>query len=102
GLMQHNTKQVLDQFPGLGSMPILGALFRSRDFQNDETELVVVISAYLVTPAAQIKLASPTDGFVPPGDAETILMGRLNAVYSKRNPEAIKSAAAGNAGYIVQ
>jgi len=100
GLMQHTTKQVLDQFPGLGSMPILGALFRSRDFQNNETELVVLISAYLVTPTAQTKYASPTDGFVPAGDLQTILMGRLNAIYSQR---AIKQASnAGPVGYIVQ
>src|SRR4029079_16799485 len=74
GLMQHNTKQTLDQFPGLGSMPVLGALFRSRDFQKNETELVILISAYLVTPTAPTKLAAPTDGFVPAGDGDTILM----------------------------
>ncbi|HEX2593203.1 MAG TPA: type II and III secretion system protein family protein, partial [Rhizomicrobium sp.] len=100
GLMQHTTKQVLDQFPGLGSMPILGALFRSRDFQNNETELVVLISAYLVNPTSATKLASPGDGFVPPGDAETILMGRINSIY-KRDP-AVKSAANASVGYIVQ
>ena len=48
GLMQHTTKQVIDGFPGVKDMPVLGALFRSRDFQNDETELVVLVSAYLV------------------------------------------------------
>jgi pilus assembly protein CpaC len=101
GLMQHTTKQVLDQFPGLGSMPILGALFRSRDFQNNETELVVLVSAYLVNPTAATKLVAPTDGFIPPGDAETILMGRLNETY-RHNPDAIRSAQAANAGYIVQ
>src|SRR6185437_5675230 len=50
GLLQHTTKQEIDRFPGLGQMPILGALFRSRDFQNNETELVVLVSAYLVNP----------------------------------------------------
>ncbi len=50
GLMQHDTKQVIDGFPGLKDMPVLGALFRSRDFENDETELVVLVSAYLVEP----------------------------------------------------
>jgi pilus assembly protein CpaC len=101
GLMQHTTKQVLDQFPGLGSMPILGALFRSRDFQNNETELVVLISAYLVTPTPLTKLAAPTDGFVAPGDLDTILMGKLNATY-KRDPQSLRSAANGPVGYIVQ
>jgi len=53
-------------------MPILGALFRSRDFQNNETELVVIVTAYLVTPTTEAKLAAPTDGFLPPTDPETI------------------------------
>ena len=53
GLLQHTTKQVLDAFPGLKDMPVLGALFRSRDFQNDETELVVIVSAYLVEPTTE-------------------------------------------------
>jgi pilus assembly protein CpaC len=45
GLLQHTTKQEIERFPGLGQMPVLGALFRSRDFQNNETELVVLVSA---------------------------------------------------------
>jgi pilus assembly protein CpaC len=72
GLMQHTTKQVIDEFPGLKDMPVLGALFRSRDFQNNETELVVIVSAYLVNPTRGTKLAAPTDGFVPATDADTI------------------------------
>jgi len=102
GLLQHTTKQDIDRFPGLGQMPVLGALFRSRDFQNDESELVVMASAYLVDPTHESKLAAPTDGFVPATDAETIFMGRLNTVY-KNNPGAVKAAsAADQPGYIVQ
>jgi pilus assembly protein CpaC len=99
GLMQHTTKQVLDAFPGVKDMPILGALFRSRDFSNDETELVVVVTAYLVKPTQETKFAAPTDGFVSPTDLETILLGRLNAVYSQ-DKSAVR--AEGPAGYIVQ
>ena len=84
GLMQHNTKQVIDGFPGVKDLPVLGALFRSRDFQNDETELVVLISAYLVEPNAESAFKAPTDGFVAPTDPETLLLGRLNAVYRKK------------------
>src|SRR6185312_11311636 len=62
GLMQHTTKQVLEQFPGIAQMPVLGALLRSRDFQNNETELVVMVSAYLVNPTTVAKLDAPTDG----------------------------------------
>src|SRR6202453_2257621 len=68
GLMQHNTKQVLDGFPGVKDLPVLGALFRSRDFQNEETELVVLVSAYLVEPNAESAFNAPTDGFVAPTD----------------------------------
>ena len=101
GLLQHTTKQEIDRFPGLGQMPILGALFRSRDFQNNETELVVLVSAYLVNPTSREKLAMPTDGFVPPTDLETILLGKLNTVYHK-TPEQIRQASNGPVGYIVQ
>jgi pilus assembly protein CpaC len=84
GLMQHNTKQVIDGFPGVKDLPVLGALFRSRDFADDQTELVVLISAYLVEPNAESAFAAPTDGFVAPTDPETLLLGRLNAVYRKK------------------
>jgi pilus assembly protein CpaC len=100
GLMQHTTKQQLDAFPGLKDMPILGALFRSRDFQNNETELVVTVTAYLVNPTTEAKLALPTDGFVPAADAEAILLGRMNAVYD-RGKQPITEAQ-GRFGFIVQ
>jgi len=101
GLMQHTTKQELDAFPGVKDLPILGALFRSRDFQNNETELVVVVSAYLVHPVAEAALATPSDGFVEPSDPETILLGRLNAVY-KKNDKPVTPAAAAPVGFLVR
>jgi pilus assembly protein CpaC len=102
GLMQHTTKQELDAFPGLKDMPVLGALFRSRDFQNNETELVVMASAYLVNPTTEKKIALPTDGFQPPADVETILLGHLNAIYSKA-PKAVAAAGGDkNLGFIVE
>jgi pilus assembly protein CpaC len=99
GLMQHTTKQVIDAFPGVKDLPILGALFRSRDFENDETELVVLVTAYLVKPTTEAKLQAPTDGFVAPTDLETILLGRLNAVYSN-DKHPVTAQAPG--GYIVE
>ncbi|HUO89170.1 MAG TPA: type II and III secretion system protein family protein [Rhizomicrobium sp.] len=101
GLMQHTSKQVIQAFPGIKDMPILGALFRSRDYQNDETELVVIISAYLVEPTAVANLAAPTDGFVSPTDPETILLGRLNATYPKPAAGAAPHPS-GSTGFIVQ
>ncbi|MBN9588723.1 MAG: type II and III secretion system protein family protein [Alphaproteobacteria bacterium] len=101
GLMQHNTKQVIDGFPGVKDLPVLGALFRSRDFQNDETELVVLVSAYLVEPTAEGALAAPTDGFVAPTDPETLLLGRLNAVYRK-DAKPVTPQAAAPVGFVVR
>jgi pilus assembly protein CpaC len=101
GLLQHTNKQVIDEFPGLANMPVLGGLFRSRDYQNNETELVVLVSAYLVRPTSEKHFASPTDGFVPATDLDTILMGRLNAQHTV-DPNSLKSAANGKTGFIVQ
>ena len=101
GLLQQQTKQNIDAFPGLKDLPVLGALFRSRDFQNNETELVVMVTAYLVDPVAEAKLTTPDAGFVVPTDLETIIMGRLNSVYGKDAappPGTPKNAV----GYIVQ
>jgi pilus assembly protein CpaC len=102
GLLQHTTKQVLDAFPGLKDMPVLGALFRSRDFENDETELVIIVSAYLVEPTTAKKLAAPTDGFSAPSDAGTIAFGRLNRIISTNDPHGLKQAGDGKVGFIVE
>jgi pilus assembly protein CpaC len=83
GLLQDQTKQNIDAFPGLKELPVLGALFQSRDFQNNETELVIIVTPYLVGPVNQQELATPEKGFSTPTDFETIFFGRLNAVYGK-------------------
>jgi len=98
GLIQQQTKQILDAFPGMKDLPVLGALFRSRDFQNNESELVVTVNAYLVNPVAPTEIARPDDGYVVPTDPETILLGRLNAVYGKSAPPDVPKNAV---GYIV-
>lgn len=72
GLLQHNTSQDISKVPWLGDIPILGALFRSNKFQNDETELVIIITPYLVEPTAT-RPAAPTDGFEAPHDAQQVL-----------------------------
>jgi pilus assembly protein CpaC len=101
GLLQHTTKQVLDSFPGLKDLPVLGALFRSRDFQNNETELVVIVTAYLVEPANEKKFSSPTDGFVAATDVQTIFSGKLNQT-TKDDPHGLKSAGDSKVGFIVE
>lgn len=102
GLMQHNTKQVIAGFPGAKDLPVIGALFRSRDFADDQTELVVLVSAYLVEPTAEANLSVPTEGFVAPTDPETLLLGRLNAVYKKKDEKPISPQASAPVGFVVR
>jgi pilus assembly protein CpaC len=72
GLYQDNTQETISKFPWLADLPILGQLFRSQQFQRSETELVIIVTPYLVKPSATAALA-PTDGFVAPHDAEQII-----------------------------
>ena len=76
GLLQANTSQELSEYPGLAEIPILGALFRSSEFRADETELVVIITPYLVRPISALALVSPTDGFNPASDIDRVVNGR--------------------------
>lgn len=81
GLIESSTRQTLDQVPGIKDIPVLGALFRSRDFVNEETELVIIVTPYLVDPAAPSELVTPDSGFANAGDAKTFLFGKLNRMY---------------------
>jgi pilus assembly protein CpaC len=74
GLIQNNYNQSISKFPGLGNVPILGALFRSDSFQHDETELVIIVTPYIVHPSSG-RLTAPTDGYLPPTDAARLLYG---------------------------
>src|SRR5438094_515922 len=76
GLLQHTVTQDISKVPGLGDIPVLGQLFRSQRFQKNETELVIIVTPYLVKPASTVAaLQSPTDGFVTPHDVQTIING---------------------------
>ncbi|KCZ58598.1 type II and III secretion system protein family protein [Hyphomonas atlantica] len=83
GLIQTRSRQTLDQVPGLKKLPILGALFQSRDFIQSETELVVIVTPYLVDPTSKNQLRTPADGFANSSDAKTIFFGKLNEQYGK-------------------
>ena len=83
GLIQSRSRQSIDQLPGLKQLPILGALFQSRDFMNEETELVIMITPYLVDPTQKALLRTPADGYANASDPRTIFFGKLNAVYGK-------------------
>lgn len=100
GLLQQSMKQNIDGIPGLRNIPVLGALFQSRDFQSGETELVIIVTPYLVKPTNLQDLAGPQDGFAPATDAEAILLSRLNAVYGKGKP--VQGALKGPVGFTIQ
>ncbi|MGI9379384.1 MAG: type II and III secretion system protein family protein [Methyloligellaceae bacterium] len=81
GLLSEDVRQNLDTIPGIKRVPILGKLFTSRDFIKNETELVVIVTPFLVKPVARQKLARPDDGFSPDSDRKMLLLNRLNRVY---------------------
>lgn len=84
GLIQERTRQALEGVPGAKDMPGLGALFRSRDFVNSESELVIIVTPYIVRPTSPDRLRTPADGYQNPTDMDAIFRGRINQVY--RNP----------------
>jgi pilus assembly protein CpaC len=101
GLIKDKTRQLVDGTPGLKKLPILGALFRSRDFVNNQTELVVIVTPYLVGSVAEKQLVTPVDNLNTATDRQTILFGRLNKIYGTagKNPDGVYH---GNVGFIVE
>jgi pilus assembly protein CpaC len=83
GLISVKDRQNLDQVPGLKKLPILGALFQSRDFLSEESELVVIVTPYLVNPTAKSQLRTPADGYANASDAKSIFFGKLNETYGR-------------------
>jgi pilus assembly protein CpaC len=81
GMIQETTKQVINGIPGLLQVPVLGALFRSRDYVNNQTELMVIVTPYTVHAVARKDLSRPDDGYADVSDPSQILMGRLNRIY---------------------
>jgi pilus assembly protein CpaC len=79
GLIQNNSSNDINKYPGLGDVPVLGTLFRSSSFQRNETELVIIVTPYIVRPVSDgPSLKLPTDGFAPASDVERIFLDRLN------------------------
>ena len=92
GLIQTISRQTITGLPGLMNLPILGTLFRSRDYQRQETELLIIITPYIAKPVKPSEIARPTDGFVDATDPQAILLGRVNRIYSTAdNPQLIQN-----------
>ena len=112
GLLQNDITNAVSQVPWLGDIPILGTLFRSSQFQRNETELVIIVTPYLVRPTMPELVANPDDGFVPASDIDFFLYGRIEAPSSAVPPAMGASGATietesaggmdGSQGYIVQ
>ncbi|GGE09621.1 pilus assembly protein CpaC [Aureimonas endophytica] len=100
GLVRDETRQVISGFPGLSKLPVLGTLFRSRDFQRYETELVVIVTPYLVRPVARQDLARPDDGLNFTADGAGNFLGRINRVYGAMDTDLPPGRYHGIVGYI--
>jgi pilus assembly protein CpaC len=81
GLIQQQTKQAINGLPGLSQLPVLGTLFRSRDYVNNQTELMVLVTPYIVRAVAQKDLSRPDDGFAAASDPQADLLGSINRIY---------------------
>ena len=105
GLVSNSTRNSLNKFPGLGDLPVLGTLFRSTNFQRSKSELVILVTPYLVRPVSSAQLMSPLDGSREPADLDRILKGRLaQAALRPGSPSQVSTSVgrlAGPAGFVV-
>ncbi len=103
GLIQNDLSTTIDGIPGLKDVPILGALFRSEQFQNEETELIITVTAYLADPVGNdARLALPSDGFAAASDFDMYLLGHLHSRYAHTPLPPYATPLAGPYGYIME
>jgi pilus assembly protein CpaC len=100
GLMRDENRAAISGLPGMSKIPVLGALFRSREFVRNESELVIIITPYLVRPVARTALARPDDNLNPASDAAGIFLGKVNRVYGTKEASLPAGRYEGTVGYI--
>ncbi len=102
GLIQESTKRSISGIPFFKDIPVLGTLFRSVDFINNETELVIIATPYLVDPVNEQELERPDTGFKTANDFESSFMGQINAIYGDGDRSGSDSAnhLSGNFGLV--
>jgi pilus assembly protein CpaC len=84
GLLQSNNQNSIDQLPWLGSVPVLGALFSSKSYQKNETDLVIVVTPHLVRPARPgDPIKTPADNTLPPNDPDFFLLGKSELTHEE-------------------
>lgn len=102
GLIQDDLRQELNGTPWAKDIPLLGALFRSNDYRRSETELVVIVTPYVVRPTARQNLASPGEAFVPASDIDMDLFARLHSVYGYSSDRPAAERFQGQIGFIIE
>lgn len=112
GLLRNDQGNTIDKFPILGDIPVLGALFRSSEYQNNQTELVILVTPYIVKPVDDPKqFATPLDGYKPATDGERILLGKLHGETPKyknsekpdpATPASVFEGIGGQAGFLIR
>ncbi|MBX9760268.1 MAG: type II and III secretion system protein family protein [Beijerinckiaceae bacterium] len=103
GLLQENNRIETAQLPWIGSMPVLGALFRSQSYQKKETELVIIVTTHLARPAAPgDKIATPLDKTIPPNDVDLFVEGKFELLKDYRNYVERGVGVVGPYGHVIQ
>ncbi len=100
GLVRDDIRQAINGLPGLSKIPVLGTLFRSRDFVRNETELVIIVTPYLARPVERTALAKPDDNFNAASDGAGMFLGRVNRVYGTMRTDRPNGRYHGVVGYI--
>ncbi len=101
GLIREEARQSVDGIPGAKDLPLVGAAFRSRDDLTTQTELVIIVTPYLVDPTHPDNLQTPLDSFVPSNDKDSILLGTINKVYGDAAKNVTGTSNTGTFGHIV-
>lgn len=100
GMIQEKLRQRISGMPGLSNIPILGAMFRSRDYQRNQTELVIIVTPYLAQPSVA-RPVLPTDQMVPASDAEAIFLGRMETIYGVSRTGEMRGGFSGSVGFVL-
>ncbi len=101
GMISEQTKAQINGLPGLMQLPVLGALFKSRDYVNRQTELMVLVTPYVVRAVASKELSRPDDGFADASDPAGTLLGKLNRIYGVGTKVDPRTAYHGKPGFIL-
>ena len=101
GLINENLREVINKFPGLGELPVIGHLFRSQEFIKGETELVILVTPRLSLPVQRDQIRLPTDDFIEPTDAEFFFLGRLEGRPRKSESASAEGGTEGSYGHVI-